>query len=108
MELTKENFIKFCRSIVKNGMSFDLECYGENICFGYFELKPYANESTIRYNVESISKNEDEIKLSCSVRIREFYIGNAIITEESFLRYAKNVRLYGNFDDDVMNIIASL
>ena len=102
MEFTKESFIKFCRLIVKRGTTLNLEIYGDELTFGYFEIKPYVNESVIKYNIHEISNSSDGIMLNCSVGIGEFSIGSAVVYEYEFLRYAQGVSLYGNFDNEIM------
>ena len=102
MEFTKESFIKFCRLIVKSGTTLNLEIYGDELTFGYFEIKPYENESVIKYNIHEISNSSDGIMLNCSVSIGGFIIGSAVVYEYEFLRYAKEIRLYGKFDNEIM------
>lgn len=101
MDFTKDNFIAFCRKIVGKGMSVNLHDFCDG--FGYFEMKPYNNESTIRYNIDEISHTEDGVSLSCQVRIGNFHVGSCIVDEKQFLRYAKEISLYGN-NDDIVNI----
>lgn len=102
MDFTKEQFIRFCHSIAKPGITVDLKTFCES--FGYFEMKPYAKESTIRYNLESISNTGNGIELFCTTRIREFNVGNCMIDEHKFMRYAKEIRLYGNFSTELTDI----
>ena len=108
MNFTKENFIKFCKKIARPGVSIDLEILGGGSGFGYFEVKPYAKESAISYNIKKISNNGEEVTLYCSVRLCSFCIGESVVNEEVFLRYAKNVRLHGNFDNEILSIYKSL
>lgn len=91
MEFTKENFLLFCKEIAGRGCSVSLEA---NECFGYFELKPYANESTVRYVISNVENTDEGIVFSCSARIREFHVGDCLINEKSFLRRAKTIGFY--------------
>lgn len=102
MDFTKEQFIRFCYAMAKPGITVDLEAFYGG--FGYFEMKPYANGSTIRYNVESISNTGNGIELFCTTRIREFNVGNCMISEHEFMRYAKEISLYGNFSTELTDI----
>ena len=107
MDFTKDNFIKFCNKIAQKGIAIDLEqfCGG----FGYFEMNPYADKNAIRYNIEKIENTSEGISLTCSVRIREFNIcSNCVVDEETFLRYAKEIRLHGHFSKELINIYNSL
>ena len=106
MNFTKDNFIKFCNKIAQKGMAIDLEqfCGG----FGYFEMKPFSSESTISYNIGKIENMENEIYLYCNVNIRGFNVGKCIVDESKFLRYAKEIRLHGNFSKELINIYNSL
>lgn len=106
MDFTKDNFIKFCRKIANKGITINLNdfCGG----FGYFEMKPFHNESTISYNIGKIENMENEIYLHCNVNIRGFGIGECIVDENKFLRYAKEIRLHGNFSNKLTDLYNSL
>lgn len=108
MDFTKETFLKFCRAITKSGITINLSqfCNG----FGYFEMKPYANESTIRYNINAIINEENEISFNCSARVVNFNVGNCVVDEHTFLRYAKEIRLHytGRLNEEIANIYKSL
>lgn len=102
MEFTKDQFISFCHAVTKPGTTIDLPSFCEG--FGYFEMKPYANESTIRYNVGSVSNTGDEIKLYCTTHIGEFHTGECVVYEDKFMRYAKEIHLHGNFSSELIDI----
>lgn len=108
MDFTKETFLKFCRAITRSGVAINLSqfCNG----FGYFEAKPYANESTIRYNINVIINEENKISFNCSMRIRNFNIGNCIVDEITFLRHAKEISLHytGVLNEEIEKIYKSL
>ena len=106
MDFTKDKFLQFCRMIAKPGISINLHEFCEG--FGYFEMKPFPNESKINYNIEKIENTCNEIVLHCIVNIRGFNIGCCTVEESCFLRYAKEIRLHGNFSDEITNVYKSL
>ena len=95
MDFTRETFLNFCKSKVPYGTTLDLEMLD---CFGYFECEPYAGV-TIRYNVEKIENTEYGIVLTCSTRVRNFCTGMDKVDEHKFMRYAKEIRLLGNYPE---------
>lgn len=102
MDFSKDNFIKFCRKIANKGVTINLHEFCEG--FGYFEIKPFANESTISYNIEEIENTKNKIYLYCKVSIRGFNIGDCIVDENKFLKYAKEIRLHGNFSNELTSL----
>lgn len=104
MDFTKENFIKLWKQILPLGCSVDLEVLGNGWGFGYFEAAPYSKEERIRYNISQITNTNEGIVMSCTTRLKEFHVGYATVEEFRFLRFAENVQLHGDFNDNIMDI----
>lgn len=99
MDFTKDNFIKMWKKIVPLGTTIDLTVYE---AFGYFEAEPYKGV-IIKYNFESVIHDRDGIHFGCSTRIKNFNLGYITIDEQFFNRYAKEIRLHGNYPEEWTN-----
>lgn len=95
MDFNKNDFLDLWRRKVPYGVTLDLEALD---CFGYFEAEPYTG-IIIRYNVEKVANTDEGIVLHCSTRVRQFSTGYDSVEEREFMRYAKEIRLHGDFPD---------
>lgn len=99
MDFTRNNFIEFWKRIVPFGGTIDLDVLD---CFGYFEAEPYKGV-IIRYNFEKVTHNREGITFDCKSRIRNFDLGSISINEDFFNRYAKEIRVLGNYPEEWTN-----
>lgn len=105
---TPENFVEFLKKLLAKGMSIDFRIFSGEDSFGFFELDPYNDGRPLKYSFHKVSYTNDGFVFDCQVRVNYYHIGDAKISENELLSIFGDVKLYGSFDETIIELYNSV